>query len=253
MEIIKSTIKVGNSAGVILPRKWLNMQVKVVLEPMNIEKEVVDILLNKGLLRNVLGIYLVGSSARNEQDIDSDIDILVITDSINQKIKQGKYEIICIGKTELETQLKKNILPILPMIKEARAIVNEGLIKDYLSSKITKQNLKYHIETTKSAMGIIKKEITLSDETNGKVSDASAYSLILRLRSIYILECIKKNKIWSKKSFLRLIEKISGSLNAYKRYLSSKNNNTLDYKLQKEEAEKIMNYINKKIIKLENE
>ena len=187
MEIIKSTIKVGNSAGVILPRKWLNMQVKVVLEPMNIEKEVVDILLNKGLLMNVLGIYLVGSSARNEQDIDSDIDILVITDSINQKIKQGKYEIICIGKTELETQLKKNILPILPMIKEARAIVNEGLIKDYLSSKITKQNLKYHIETTKSAMGIIKKEITLSDETNGKVSDASAYSLILRLRSIYIL------------------------------------------------------------------
>jgi len=86
MELIKTTIRVGNSAGVLLPKKYLNSQVKIILEPLNIEKDVIDILMKENLLTDVMGVYLTGSYAREEQNIESDIDILVITSNINKKI-----------------------------------------------------------------------------------------------------------------------------------------------------------------------
>ena len=251
MEIIKTAIRVGNSAGVLLPRELLGREVRVVLEPLNIEKEVLDILMNKEILNNIIGIYLIGSYARGEQMIGSDVDILVITDKINKRIKKGKYEMICISKEEIENQLEENALPILAMIKEAKIIINQDLIKNYLSSPLTEKNLRYHIETTKSAMNVVEKDLELSKEIKQEASDASAYSLILRLRTLYIIDCIKKGKMWSKKDFLKLVKNISGSVNAYGRYLSSKNKNTLECKLPIKEAEKLMDYINKKMVELE--
>ena len=69
MEIIKNAIRVGNSAGVLLPRGWLGSQVKVILEPLNIEKEVIEILMQEKILEDALGVYITGSYARNEQSI----------------------------------------------------------------------------------------------------------------------------------------------------------------------------------------
>jgi predicted nucleotidyltransferase len=251
MEIIKNTIKVGNSAGVLLPKKWLNSQVKIILEPLNIEKEVIEIIIDEGILKDVLGLYLVGSYARKEQTIDSDVDILAITSNTNKTVKRGRYEIICISEKEVGSQLIKNVLPLLPMIKEAKPIINGGLIKHYTNSPLNSKNLRFHIETTKSAMKVVEKDIELSKEMGEEASDASAYSLILRLRTLYIISCLRDNKIWNKKDFLKLIKDISGSLSAYERYLSSKNKNTRDCKLPIKEAEKLMDYVNKKIIEFE--
>lgn len=251
MELIKTAVQVGNSAGVLLPKKWLNSRVKVILEPLNIERDILEILIEEGILKKVLGAYITGSYARNEQSIDSDADILVVTSGINKRIKREKYEIICVSEKELESQLNKNALPLLAMIREAKAIINEELIKKYINAGLNEKNLRYHIETTKSAMKVVEKDIELSEEMQENVSDASAYSLILRLRTLYIIDCIKKNKLWNKKDFLRLIKKISGSLNAYERYLAAKNKNALEYRLQIKEAEKLMSYINKKIAEIE--
>src|SRR4030042_374431 len=98
MELIKNTIRVGNSAGVLLPKEFLNTQVKIVLQPLNIEKDVLNILLKGKILPNVLGVYLVGSYARSEQTIESDIDVLIITDSLNDRIKNGKYDLMLVSK-----------------------------------------------------------------------------------------------------------------------------------------------------------
>ena len=247
MEIIRNTIKLGNSAGVLLPKEWLNSEVKVILQPRNIEREVLEILIQEKVLKNILGLYLVGSYARNEQTIESDIDILAITDTINKKIKKGKYNLICITKKEIELELEKNALPVLAMIREAISIINEDLIKSYYLTELTKKNIKYHIETTKSALEIIKKEIQIAKKMKTKVSDASAYSLILRLRTIYIIECIRNEKKANKKDFLKLVKKISGSLTAYYRYESSKNKNSLSYTLPINEAEKLVDYLGNKI------
>lgn len=250
-EIIKKTIKLGNSAGVLLPKEFLNTYVKVVLQPLNIERDILDILIEKKILKNILGCYLIGSYARKEQTIESDVDVLAITDKINKRIKKGRYEIICVSKEEVERQLTENIFPILPMIKEAKIIINDNLIKEHIDSPLTKKNLKWHIDTTKSAMRVVKEYIKLAEEMEEKVSDAASYSLILRLRTLYIIDCLRKGRLWKKKEFLDLIKKISGSLIAYERYLDSKNNNAKRYKLPIEEAKKLMDYINKNIIKVE--
>ena len=84
MELIKTTVKVGNSAGVLLPKKYLNSQVKIILEPLNIEKDVIEILMDEKILDKIMGIYIIGSYAREEQTIESDIDILVITFDLNE-------------------------------------------------------------------------------------------------------------------------------------------------------------------------
>jgi len=247
MELIKNTIRVGNSAGVLLPKEFLNTQVKIVLQPLNIEKDVLDILLKEKVLSNVLGVYLVGSYARGEQTIESDIDILIITDSLNDRIKNGKYDLMLVSKDLVEEKMKKDIFPLIPMMIEAKPIINKSLLDNYVNTSLTKNNLKWHIDTTKSAMNVVMEYIKLAEETGKEVSDAASYSLILRLRTIYLIDCLKKGKKWTKKEFLGLIKKISGSLTAYERYLESKNKNTKEFKLPINEAKKLMDYNNKKI------
>jgi predicted nucleotidyltransferase len=251
MEIIKDTIRVGNSAGVLVPKKWLNSKVRIILEPLDIEKDILDILIGQGILRETKGVYIVGSYARNEQTIDSDIDVLVVTSNVDKKIRKNRYEIMCISIKELENQVTKNILPILAMLKEAKVILNSELIEKYKKTRLNWKNLRFHIETTKSAMNVVKEDLKISVEMGEQVSDASAYSLILRLRTLYIIECIRKSRMWSKKEFLNLVKKITGSLTAYNRYVIMKSKNDLDSKLPIKEAEKLMKYINKKAIELE--
>ena len=247
MELIKNAISWGNSSGVLLPREWKVREVKVILieRTLDIKKEVFKIL--EPYLQDVLGIYLVGSHAREEQTERSDIDILVITEKTNKRLEEDKYNLLLISKKEVEAQLKRNVLPLLPMLKEAKPLLNSGLVEEYKNAKLTKKNLKFHIETTRSAMKVVKKDIEIAKQTKGEVGDASAYSLILRLRTLYIIECIMKNKKWSNREFIKLIKKISGSREAYERYFSAKNKNTLEYKLAIKEAEKLMSYINKEV------
>lgn len=251
MELIKNTIRVGNSAGVLLPKEFLNTQVKIVLQPLNIEKDILEILLEEKILKDILGVYLIGSYARKEQTIESDIDVLVITKNINKRIEKGKYDLLLISKEIVDEKMKKNIFPLLPMMIEAKPIINEELLNKYISTLLTKKNLKWNIDTTKSAMNVVKEYIKLAEEIQEKVSDAASYSLILRLRTIYIINCLKKGKIWTKREFLGLIKKISGSLIAYERYLDSKNNNAKAYNLPIREAKKLMDYNNKKIREIE--
>jgi len=251
-ELIKPIVKLGNSACVLLPRAWINGRARIELieKPLNIKKDIFEIL--SPYLEDILGIYLIGSYAREEQTKKSDIDVLVITNKTNKRIEKGKYEIILIPNKNIEEQLKDNILPLLPMIKETKPLLNSFLIGPYKDTKLTKRNLRFHIETTKSAMNINKEAIKLAkDLGEEKISDAYAYSLILRLRGIYIVNCLIKNKKQSKKELLILIKKVSGSLDAYKRYLLSKQNKKMENILSVVEAEKIYKWIIKNIKKQE--
>ena len=255
MKIIKQTREVGTSAGVLLPREWLNKQVVVqIINPdiKSIKKRVFEILIEEDILQEVFGIYLVGSYARQEQTYESDIDILVITSNTNKRFKKDFYEITLISEKNLKKQLDENILPILPWLIESKAIINESLIQKYKNTKLTKNNLKWHIDTTKSAMNVVKEDIKLSEEfPEIKMMNSSAYSLILRLRTIYIIECLKKGKLWKKKEFLNLIKNISGSLNTYEIYNEVKNKNKSNLNLSVKEAKKLINYINEKINEIE--
>ena len=251
-ELIKPVVRVGNSAGIILPKEWLNgkARVELVEKPLNIKREVLEILYS--YLHDVKGVYLVGSYAREEQTSRSDVDVLVITSKIRKKIEVGKYYFILIPEEELKNELNKNALPFVPMLKEAKTIINEKLIENYVNISPTKKNLKNRIELSKSALSIDKEMIELDREWPSKCSDAVAYSLILNLRTIYIVDKLRKNREISNKELKQLIKKISGSLNAYEGYLRVKNNEKEKEALPVEEADKLHRYAIEKLEEVEN-
>ncbi len=247
-QIIRKVSKIGNGAHVFAPKEWVDEEVMIVriLKPKStLKEEIINLLLN--YTEDVLGVYLIGSYARGEQTARSDVDVLVITDGINKRIKKGKYDILFLSEDALKKQLKTNILPLLLMIREAKSLINPKLIEKYKNTPLTKRNLKFHIETTKSALNVNKEVIELDKSFGDKSSDASAYSLILRLRGIYLVDCLIKDKRWSNKEFVQLVKKIAGSEEAYKGYLRSKEDKRSKENLNPTEAEKLYNYILEKI------
>ena len=246
-ELIKPIVRMGNSACVLLPKAWIDGKAKVELieKPIDVKRDLFEIL--SPYLEDVIGIYLVGSYARGEQEVDSDVDVIIITNNLNKRIEKGKYEIILISKDSIEKQLKNNILPLLPMLRESKPLMNAKLLEEYKNIKLTRKNLKFHIETTKSAMAVIEKSIDLDKDLGIKAGDGSAYSLILRLRGVYLVDKLRTGKKWSKKEFLKLIKKISGSLIAYEGYLRVKSNKKAKDELPLEEAQKFYDYIVKRV------
>jgi predicted nucleotidyltransferase len=243
-EIIKNTIKVGNSAGVLLPKQWLNSRVKIILEPLNIKQDIINFLLNENLLENIIGVYLAGSYARKEETIDSDVDVLVITRDINKNIKNGKYDLTIISEKKLKEQIENNAFPLIPMLRESVPIINSEFINKYKQAKLTKKNIKFYLETSKSALKVIKEFLNLSEE---KISDNIAYSVILRLRGVYITECLNNNKIPNNKNFLALIKKISNDNEIYFAYKRAKERPSQIRKTSITSVQKIYEYIKFKV------
>jgi len=247
MKIIKKVVEIGNGAAVYIPKEYRNQQVLVIL-PESID-EIKKTAINKlsSYLPNIIGIYFVGSYARGEQKPRSDIDILVITENLNKRIKDEPYDILLISADVLKKQIEENALPLIPMLKEAKAIINSSFINELRNSKLTRKNLRFHIETSKSALKVIEEAIKLSEEQKERISDNIVYSLVLRLREGYIVECLIKNKLWSNKEFIKLIKEISGSEEAYYGYIRAKNNENARKELKIQEAKNIYEYIKKKI------
>lgn len=238
MELIKQTVKVGNSAGVILPKEWLNSEVKIVLQPRDIEKEVINLLIKENLLKNIKGIYLIGSYARKEEITESDIDVLVVTDNIDKIINKDKYEIFLISEENLMRKISKNLY-LISAIREAIPIINEGLLKNLKEINI-KINLKSHKKEIKNILKINKEMIDFADENNKEVLDGTIYSLVLRLRELYQLKNILKNKKSSKKEFLKLIGD-----NCYNAYLRVKKEEKAKDNISVKEANELYRIIKK--------
>lgn len=248
MEIqIKKAIKAGNSSAVILPRSWLNKEVRVELLKKTSETillDVINIVKRYIYLGDIIGIYLTGSYARGEEDENSDIDILVITHNIDKEmISEGIYNILLVSSELLKQKLNQDLFPIGQMIKEAKPILNSTYI-DSLEVKITKKNIKWYLDTTEDKLNLVKKIIDKMKKKDRKdLSDRVAYTLILRIRTLHIIKKLIKNEDYSKKDFIRLIKNISKGTNAYERYLAVKNSLEEKDGISIEETERLYEYL----------
>ncbi len=256
-KLTRKAYRVGNSAGVVVPKEWLNgfVEVKLIELPLRTNSGyILEILEKAGIdTSEILGIAIIGSYARNEQDKESDIDILVITNNLNKKIRAGRYEIIIISEKILEKQLNDIGFPILPMILEAVPIINKNLFVEYKKNTLSKKALKWLVDTTNSSMKISKEQISILKEFKERdLSDNISYSLILRLRTLYMINSLLKGWVWSKKDFLNLINDIAGSLISYEGYLRVKNNKKIKKELKIKEAERLTEYIMEKTKMLKN-
>ncbi|MBS3078563.1 nucleotidyltransferase domain-containing protein [Candidatus Pacearchaeota archaeon] len=240
--IIKPIIRVGNSAGVVLPLEWYGgkARIELIQKPLNIKADILDIL--NDYMENILGVYLTGSYARKEQTNDSDVDVLVVTSDINKKINKGKYEILMISLDELK-KARDIVIPIIPMLKEAVPIINKKLLDELLDFNIKKENLKWHLETTKSSLKMIRTILNIEED---KVGGNVIYPLILRLREAYIIDCLLKNRKYRKKDFLEMLKR-RGIYELYKGYeleKRSKKAKLVDRKKAKVVYQLILSYLN---------
>ncbi len=251
-EEIRNAIKWGNSAGVLLPRNWAGQQVKVILidRTLQIKKEIFDII--QPYSENILGIYLVGSYARNEQEEDSDIDIIVISDNVKKDIISGKYNISITPLEKLKKTLQKNPILILPRLNEAKVIINNQLLKELKSTKITKKSFKNFIEETKRIIKISEGFIQIDKQQEREYLDSISiiYSLILRLRGVYLIKKLLESQNYSKKEFSIWLRKELSKEEfekAYEIYKAIKNNKKVNEKIKIETAEKLVKILKKEV------
>ena len=248
-EVIKQAFRLGNSAGVLLPIEWRNRKVAVKLIDKSITQEIFEMLDNEDLLANTMGVFLAGSYARGEEDEDSDIDILVLTDSINKQVRRGKYEILFISKDRLDKVIGKSLY-VISLINEAKAILNNDFLK-YYKNKISGVSIKKHLDDIKSVTKINEMAVEIDEELGEKISDETLYSIVLRLRELYLIECLKNNKLPSNKEFVNLIRRIA-SEESYNAYLRIKNNLKSKKIISVKEAMGLVEEVKKRVGKLEH-
>lgn len=208
MEIIRNVQGWGNSAGVLLPREWLGKEVQIMLidRTLEIKKEIFDIL--DQYLYDIIGIYLSGSYARNEQEKESDIDIIAISKNIKKLIISDKYHISIIPLDAVKKSLKKNPISILPRLIEAKVIMNTSLLDELKNIKIGKKSFKEFIEETEGIIQINEGLLNIDIKQKKEFLDSNEiiYSIILRLRGIFLIKKILGEERYSKKSFLKYLE-----------------------------------------------
>ena len=197
-EVVRSIRRWGNSAGVLLPREWLGKEARVILvdRSLEIRKEVFDIL--SGYLEDILGIYLTGSYARNEQTEESDIDIIAISNKTKKEIISGRYHVSIATLESIKKTLETNPELILPRIDEAKIILNSSLLDELKSKRIGRNSFKGFIEDSRRIIKINRGFVELDKEQGFKDLDSVnvIYSIILRLRGVFLINKLLKKAGW---------------------------------------------------------
>lgn len=204
VEIEKTVIKSGNGGSVYVPKEWIGGKVVVTLkkEPPSIHKDILEMIGSN--LKYVVGVYLYGSHARNEQSDESDIDVIIVADKQFRMQKKPRYHIEMLYENGIEQFLYKNPLPFLPMIKESVPIINSKLLERLNKVKLNKKRLlSYMKEWIAFSLKSIEETVNFEiEDKNEYLEDvACIYSLILRSRELYIIDCLLTNKAYSNKGY----------------------------------------------------
>lgn len=209
-ELVRVARKVGTSAGVILPIGLLGATVKVSVleEPVNPLMDSLRILEKHKLSSDVLSIGLTGSYARQDNGIGSDVDILVISKESNVVIEEGKYSIIVISKDQLIKEISEDVI-YYSMVQEAIGLINGHLLDEMKKIELSKDALKGFVRDSGKfilkAWKMIKIDRKLGNNNTG---DSVAYSLVLRIRSLMILNGISEGKKFRNRSFVREVGEV---------------------------------------------
>ena len=252
MEVqIKKAVRAGNSSAVILPRAWLDKEVRVELAKKTRETmlaEVINILKSHIKLEEVIGIYLTGSYARGEEKEDSDIDILVLTSSTDKEmISEGIYNILIVSESLIRQKLNQDLFPIGQMIKEAKPLINLSYL-DSIEVIVTKKNIKWYLDTTEEKLRLIKRIIDKARKANKKSLDARvAYTLVLRIRTLYIIKRLIEKKDYHNRDFLKILKNVSKGTGAYEGYLAVKNNLYEKNRISIEEISRLYGYLSSQL------
>lgn len=192
-QIIREVTPIGNGAHIFALKEWIGEEVIVIRNPEpSLKKKVLKVI--EPYLESIIGVYVYGSYARSEQRKDSDIDLLVISNK-NIKIKEKGFEITVLEMNKIRDAIKIAPVLIYSSIIEAKPIINSELLGELKKSyKPEARNFKeYLVETREIA------------EINEELLDP--YSIVLRLRGIYLIEKLLLRDNYSNENFKEWILK----------------------------------------------
>ena len=202
----KEVMEFGNGSIVYTPKKWIGKKAIVILEekPVDIAGEAIEAL--KPHLGSIEGIFLFGSHARGEETEGSDMDVLVIADRKIEPEKNSGFDFIVKTKKGLAEEMKYDpTLFLRQIVHEAKPIMNQAMLDELKQVQVDPDFGK----AFDSILGAFKKTKESLEKSSGKeflFTNAPVYSLILRLKGLFIMQCYKKNSKFSNRAFMELIK-----------------------------------------------
>jgi predicted nucleotidyltransferase len=243
-KLIRQVTEIGNGAHIFAPKEWLGEEVVIIRTPKKDPKEEVLKVLYP-YLDKIIAVFLFGSYARNEQEKGSDMDIFVISNE-KFKVKSNNLDLIIIPEDKIELAKKINPILFYSMLNEARQIINPSYLEKLKQEKVNFGYFKEFIEDTKKSIDSNREIIEMDKKLKNKeVSESVIYSLILRLRGVFIINLLLSNKIYSKKIFKEWIIKnsrIDYGL-AYSIYQAVRDNKKPDKKILMGQGESLLSLL----------
>jgi len=252
--IIKVARLFGNGAHIFVPKEWAGEKIVLIKPKSKILKErIIEVL--EPYFEYIVGAYLYGSYSRKEQLEDSDIDLFLITNK-SIKIKQKGFEILCCEEKNIKKLIKLEPLIIYSILSEAKTIINSELLKKLQEEY--KPNLRDFINFFKETKKMIEvqESIVESEKEDYVSSEAVIYSLVLRLRGLFIIKSIIKNEQYSHREFKEWIINTLPNIHfnfIYDLYRASKNESRVKEKIKLEDVKSLIEFLKEEVCKLEND
>lgn len=259
-EVVKEVVPFGNGSIVYTPKRWVGQTVRVILEaePLNIKETIMKPL--QPFLEHVKGVFLHGSFARREQSKDSDIDVLVVADKKFNLGKTGRIDFTITDETSLREGLNGNDpFYLYNILQDSKAVLNEELLQSFKGIRIDKHNFKWMLEEADSALRVVVEFLKLDKLEKRKKLDSTAiiYTMILRLRRFFLVECILEKKKHSNKEFKLFLGKkgLAEDLveRFYEIYRAERDERKTDKSVSIDEAEKLFEITTSELKKMKKE
>lgn len=243
-QLMREVTSVGNGAHIFAPKEWLGDEVILIRKPKQSLKERIYFVLEP-YLGDIKGVYLFGSNARGEAVRSSDVDLFVIS---NKKIKADGFEIISLEEDKIAKAIKLEPVIMYSIFSESKSIINSDLMERLRKKYKPKlKDFKGFLEGTERIININKGFLELGDN-----SDAISYSIILRLRGIFIINQLLRGRKYSHKDFKLWVRRKVSSVDydaVYDSYRSAKEESSVK-NAKIGDLEKLLELLEKEMLKL---